>query len=397
MEIFIITLANKTRRSYFYDINDHKQTLPFYIINLKLTFLNLQKAIEPQNNRQVLILGPCSAESPEQLQSLAKSILNLKPDLIRAGVWKPRTRPGQFQGKGEPALEWLTDLKQEFGLKVCTEVANPKHVELCLKAGIDVLWIGARTTVNPFYVQEIAEALRGTDIPVLVKNPMNPDLALWQGAIERFYAVGIQRLAAIHRGFSFYGNSIYRNVPRWQIPIELKRQWPDLQLLADISHISGHPENHLEIAQIALDLHYDGLMIEVHPDPEKALSDADQQVTPEFLKEGILNKLIYRKHKTENQIFNQQIENIRTKIDGLDQQILKILSERMALARQIGIEKNKESISIFQPDRWSQIVGQMLDMAKEYSLSEEFIFSLIEAIHIESIHHQSETMNRKHS
>lgn len=344
----------------------------------------------------MLILGPCSAESPEQLNALAKSIREFKPDLIRAGIWKPRTRPGQFQGKGEMALHWLQDLKQEFGYKVCTEVANPKHVELCLKAGIDVLWIGARTSVNPFYVEEIAETLRGVDIPVMVKNPINPDLALWQGAIERFYAVGIRRLAAIHRGFSFYGNSIYRNVPRWQIPIELKRKLPDLQLIADISHISGHPENHLEIAQIATDLHYDGLMVEVHPDPKNALSDADQQVTAEFLKKEILDKLIYRKHKTENQKFNQSIETIRSKIDGLDQQLINLLSDRMQLARQIGIEKEKEGISIYQPDRWNQIVHQLLETAKENQLSEEFIFSLIEAIHIESIHHQSEMMNRRH-
>jgi chorismate mutase len=356
--------------------------------------LNLKPVIEKSPDSNVLILGPCSAESKEQMLELAGSVADLKPDLIRAGIWKPRTRPGYFQGKGEPALDWLIAVRQQFGIPVCTEVANANHVEACLKAGIDVLWVGARTTVNPFYVQEIAEALSGTNVPVMVKNPMNPDLYLWLGAIERFLKAGIERVAAIHRGFSFYGNSIYRNVPRWQIPIELRRKLPGIQLIADISHISGNPAHHLEIAQIAKDLNYDGLMIEVHPHPDEAMSDADQQVSPEFLKKEILSKLIVRSPQSDNSRFNEAILGIRTKIDQLDQDLLKILSKRMRLVEEIGKEKNQEGISIFQPSRWNEIVEKMITQAPHHDLSEEFIFSLIEAIHIESIHHQSATMNR---
>lgn len=356
--------------------------------------MNLKPVIEKGPDSNVLILGPCSAESQEQMLKLAESVLDLKPDLIRAGIWKPRTRPGYFQGKGEQALEWLIAVRQQFGIPVCTEVANANHVEACLKAGIDVLWVGARTTVNPFYVQEISEALSGTNVPVMVKNPMNPDLYLWLGAIERFLKAGIERVAAIHRGFSFYGNSIYRNVPRWQIPIELRRKLPGIQMIADISHISGNPAHHLEIAQIAKDLNYDGLMIEVHPHPDQAMSDADQQVSPEFLKKEILSKLIVRSPKSDNSRFNEAILDIRTKIDQLDQDLLRILSERMRLVEEIGREKNQEGISIFQPARWNEIVEKMITRAAYHDLSEEFIVSLIEAIHIESIHHQSATMNR---
>lgn len=356
--------------------------------------MDLKPVIEKSPDSNVLILGPCSAESKEQMLELSGAVADLKPDLIRAGIWKPRTRPGHFQGNGEKALDWLVAVKKEFGIPVCTEVANTKHVEACLKAGIDVLWVGARTTVNPFYVQEIAEALSGTQVPVMVKNPMNPDLYLWLGAIERFMKAGIERIAAIHRGFSFYGNSIYRNVPRWQIPIELRRKLPGIQLIADISHISGNPAHHLEIAQIAMDLNYDGLMIEVHPHPEVAMSDADQQVSPEFLKKEILSKLIVRSPYSDNTRFNEAILQIREKIDQLDRELLRILSDRMKLVEEIGLEKNQEGISIFQPARWNEIVEKMINQAPSHALSEEFIFSLIEAIHIESIHHQSATMNR---
>ncbi len=350
-------------------------------------------AVSKNNEAHSLILGPCSAETYDQLEKVITETSDLKPDLIRAGIWKPRTRPGFFQGIGEPALEWIESLSSQYGVSFCTEVAKPEHVELCLKAGLKHLWIGARTTVNPFYVQEIADALKGTDVKVLVKNPINPDLFLWMGAIERIFQVGIQHISAIHRGFSFYGNSIYRNVPRWQIPIELKRRLPELQLLADISHISGNPQNHLEIAQIAMDLNYDGLMIEVHPNPEKALSDADQQVTPDFLKENILSKLIKRSLLTSNSDYNVKIGNIRSKIDLIDQQIIELLGERMSLAESIGEEKRLEKISIYQPERWNNIILRLKELASQYNLSEEFVFSLIEAIHIESIQHQSRRMN----
>lgn len=354
----------------------------------------LYPAIERNGGEKVLILGPCSAESMEQLDELARQTLHLKPHLIRAGIWKPRTRPGHFQGMGEAAIPWLLELKQKYGLKICTEVANSHHVEIALKAGFDTLWIGARTTVNPFYVQDISDALKGVDIPVLVKNPLNPDLFLWLGAIERLMQSGIHRLAAVHRGFSFYGNSIYRNTPRWQIPIELRRRMPNLQMLVDISHISGNPEHLLEIAQIAYDLNYDGLMVEVHPHPNEALSDADQQVTPEFLQNEILNKLIYREVSTDDEHFNTQINTMRTAIDDIDEDIIKLLAKRMKLAEYIGLEKKQNLIAIFQPQRWDEIIHRLLEIGKRENLSEEFIFSLIEAIHIESIQHQSQKMNK---
>ncbi len=355
--------------------------------------MNIKPAVESKFDKQVLILGPCSAESPEQLENVIVQCEDLQPDLFRAGIWKPRTRPGYFQGIGTQALEWLTDLSQKYGCKFCTEVANAEHVEFCLKSGIETLWIGARTTVNPFYVQEIAESLRGTKVKIMVKNPLNPDLFLWLGAIERLHHVGIEHISAIHRGFSFYGNSIYRNVPRWQIPIELKRRIPELQVIADISHISGKPEHLREIAQISYDLNFDGLMAEVHPNPGKALSDAEQQVTPEFFKNEILRKLIQRSVFTDNSQFNIKIDQYRQEIDGIDQEIIELLGNRMLLAEKIGEEKKQENISIYQPDRWNQIVEVLSKKAISSGLSEEFIFSLIEAIHIESIQHQSRKMN----
>lgn len=355
--------------------------------------MNLKGAISKPNNTKSLILGPCSAESQQQLETIVKQSEDLKPDYIRAGVWKPRTRPGHFQGIGEVALSWFEEIKRNHKVKFCTEVANAEHVEICLKAGIDALWIGARTTVNPFYVQEIADSLKGVNIPIMIKNPINPDLYLWLGAIERIYNSGINQIAAIHRGFSFYGNSVYRNIPRWNIPIELKRRLPQLQMIADISHISGAPEHLLEIAQIAMDLNYDGIMVETHPEPSKALSDSDQQVTIDFLKNNILSKLVQRQVQTDDQSYNLKIEKIRTEIDNIDQEIINLLGQRMLLAENIGAEKKSNNISILQPDRWNEIIQRLLKVAKENQLSEEFVFSLIEAIHIESIQHQSRKMN----
>lgn len=355
----------------------------------------VEAAIKTPNNKKALILGPCSAESLDQLDRVIRETMEFKPDFIRAGIWKPRTRPGNFQGMGELAIPWLVELKNKYNIKICTEVATAQHVDLTLKAGFDALWIGARTTVNPFYVQEIADALKGVDIPVFVKNPMNPDLFLWIGAVERILTSGVNKIAAIHRGFSFYGNSVYRNVPRWQIPIELRRRMPELQLLADISHIAGKPENLLEIAQIAYDLNYDGLMVEVHPDPKVAWSDSDQQITPDFFKREILNKLISRRVLSSDAKFNKQVNDIRQRIDEIDEQIVHLLAKRMLLAENIGIEKKEKLISIFQPQRWDQIVVRLSEIGKREGLSEEFIFSLIEAIHIESIQHQSQKMNKE--
>ncbi|MBK8955466.1 MAG: bifunctional 3-deoxy-7-phosphoheptulonate synthase/chorismate mutase type II [Saprospiraceae bacterium] len=353
----------------------------------------MQPAVDKQGDSKVLILGPCSAESEQQMLETARSLKNLNPDFIRAGLWKPRTRPGSFEGYGKEAIPWMNALQQELGMKVCTEVANASHVEIALKAGFDALWIGARTSVNPFYVEEIAVALRGADLPVFIKNPMNPDLHLWQGAIERILNAGIKRIAAIHRGFSFYGNSIYRNIPRWQIPIELMRRLPGIQMIADISHIGGRPGLLREIAQIAFDLNYNGIMAEVHRDPVHALSDADQQVTPEFFKEQIWDKLILRKGFSLDETYNQTVDHIREKIDQVDLEIVGLLAKRMLLAEEIGHHKKEQGVSIFQPQRWDQIVDTLLGEGKKLKLSEEFIFSLIEAIHIESIQHQSRRMN----
>ncbi len=358
--------------------------------------VQLNPALPVNSLGKSMVFGPCSAESYEQLRDVAGQLSDVGPYVLRAGVWKPRTRPGHFQGVGKAALEWLQAIKKEFNLLVSTEVANAEHVDQALKYEISIVWIGARTSVNPFYVQNIADALRGTDTAVMVKNPINPDLYLWLGAIERVYKAGITKLAAVHRGFSFYGNSIYRNVPRWQIPIELRRRLPGIQLLADVSHISGSAAHLLEIAQIAFDLNYHGLMVEVHPEPAKALSDADQQVSPDFLKHSILAKLIPRTLKIDDSDFNQRILELRQSINRIDERIIRLLAERMALAEEIGLEKKKKNISIFQPERWDEIIERFLKFGKEKDLSDEFIFSLIEAIHIESIHHQSRKMNRGH-
>ncbi|MCC6752644.1 MAG: bifunctional 3-deoxy-7-phosphoheptulonate synthase/chorismate mutase type II [Saprospiraceae bacterium] len=353
----------------------------------------MKAAIECKPGVKALILGPCSAESEAQMRQVALEIREMRPDFIRAGLWKPRTRPGHFEGMGERAIPWMQQIQREFGLKICTEVANARHVEAVLKAGFDAVWIGARTSVNPFYVGEIAEALSGVDIPVMVKNPINPDVHLWQGAIERVLRAGIEHVAAIHRGFSFYGNAVYRNVPRWQIPIELKRRLPDLQMIADISHIGGRPEYLLEIAQIAYDLNFDGLMAELHPDPTQARSDADQQVTPAYFRDQILSQLVERRASSEDCEFNTAVEKIRVGIDQVDSEILRLISHRMELAEQIGRVKKKFGVSIFQPPRWEEIVQRLLEDGRELVLSEEFIFSLIEAIHIESIQRQSKQMN----
>ena len=352
-------------------------------------------AIIQPNGPKALILGPCSAETEQQLLTLADQMKPLQPDLVRAGLWKPRTRPGSFEGVGERAIEWMNALQQDYGYKICTEVANAQHVEIALRAGFDALWIGARTSVNPFYVSEIAQALSGVKLPIMVKNPMNPDLYLWLGAIERLLHAGIERIAAIHRGFSFYGNSIYRNIPRWQIAIELKRKLPELQMLVDISHIGGKPEYLLEIAQIAMDLNFDGIMAELHPDPPNAWSDAEQQVTPAFFQSNILEQLIFRKAESKNAMFNEVIHNLRSQIDQIDLRVLELIARRMQITEAIARQKALENVSIFQPERWEEIVHQLLQQGKINDLSEEFVMALIEAIHIESIHHQSRQMNQQ--
>lgn len=312
---------------------------------------------------------------------------------LRAGIWKPRTRPGQYEGAGEVGLKWLVAAGKETGLPVMTEVANVAHVEACLKAGVDVLWVGARTTVNPFSVQELADALRGVDIPVLVKNPVNPDLELWIGGLERLNDAGITKLAAIHRGFSSSEKGPFRNAPMWNIPIELKTRFPNLDILCDPSHISGNRELIPFVAQKALDLDMAGLMIESHITPDKAWSDARQQVTPEALKE-LIDLLVVRKVLSDNTVFKNTLSLLREEIDQLDEEILLKLSARMKLCEKIGQYKKENNVTILQIRRWEEIIRTRLALGKAMGLETEFIHDLLRLIHQESIHVQTQVMNQ---
>ncbi|RZJ28373.1 MAG: 3-deoxy-7-phosphoheptulonate synthase, partial [Flavobacterium sp.] len=312
--------------------------------------------------------------------------------IYRAGIWKPRTRPGGFEGVGAIGLKWLQKAKAETGLLMAVEVANATHVKLALEHDIDVLWIGARTTVNPFAVQEIADALENSDKIVLVKNPVNPDLALWIGGIERIYNAGITKIGAVHRGFSTYDKSKYRNIPEWQIAIELQSRFPDLPLICDPSHISGRRDMIREVSQKALDLNYDGLMIETHIDPDNAWSDAAQQVTPSVLKQ-ICRDLIIRNQTTSAEDFNFGMEKLRARIDEIDTKILENLGNRMKIAEEIGALKKAENISVLQTQRWKEILVKMIAEGEEKGLSEEFIMRLFTAVHQESIVHQEKIIN----
>ena len=344
--------------------------------------------------RPVIIAGPCSAETEEQVLAIAHQLKDQNIDLFRAGIWKPRTRPNSFEGVGSVGLKWLRRVKEETGLQTTTEVANKTHVEECLYHGIDTLWIGARTTVNPFSVQEIADALKGVDIPVLVKNPINPDLELWIGAIERIYKAGITKVAAIHRGFASYGETYYRNKPMWQIPIELKRRFPDLTLICDNSHICGRRDILQDVAQKAMNLNYDGIMTEVHITPDEAWSDAKQQITPEVFKELVEGLNLHDTGSTQA-MTNAALEDARSKIDQLDNQLLKILGERMKLADEIGRFKKLNDLPILQPDRWSEILDKSIDKGTQKGLSSEFVGKLFRAVHQESINHQQKIFIKK--
>lgn len=346
---------------------------------------------QKKNNRPFLIAGPCSAETEEQVMAVAHGLAPLGVDLFRAGVWKPRTRPGAFEGNGAVALPWLRRVKEETGLRTTIEVANGNQVYEALKHGVDVLWIGARSTVNPFSVQEIADALRGVDVPVLIKNPVNPDLELWMGAIERIQQAGVTRIGAIHRGFSAYAKSKFRNAPYWEIPIELRRRMPDLPLICDNSHICGNREDLLEVAQQALDLNYDGLMTEVHTTPDAAWSDAKQQITP-FIYGELLSRLIVRRETTDNAEFLEHIENVRHKIDEVDLELLNLLSRRMRFAEDIGRYKQRNNISILQASRWNEILEKAFSQGRERGLSEDFVEKFLSAVHQESIAHQQSVM-----
>ncbi len=343
--------------------------------------------------RPFLITGPCSAESPEQVMSVSKEIAkNGNAHVLRAGIWKPRTRPDSFEGMGNVALPWLVEAGKETGLPVTTEIANRQHAELALKAGVDILWIGARTTVNPFAIQEIADFLKGVDIPVMVKNPVNPDLELWIGAFERLEKAGIKELVAIHRGFSVYKHPKYRNVPTWELPIALRERLPDLPIICDPSHITGRRDLLLEVSQKAMDLNFDGLMIETHPDPDKAWSDSAQQVTPTELK-SIIDHLVLRSKDISTSIISE-LEELRTKIGDLDDKLFDILSARMLMSEEVGQLKKAHNITILQQNHWSNIIKSRLSQSENYKISEQFIRQIMDAIHQESIRHQTKIMNK---
>jgi chorismate mutase len=339
-------------------------------------------------DRPLVIAGPCSAEDREQLMATATGIAQHAPEVrvLRAGVWKPRTRPGGFEGVGDAALDWLVEVKQRTGLLIMTEVATAHHAEAALRAGVDMLWIGARTTPNPFSVQEIADALRGVDVPVFVKNPINPDLGLWLGALERLAVAGITRLAAIHRGFSWFERTPYRNSPMWEFPIRLKAAHPALELVCDPSHIAGTPDRLGTIAQQALDLNFSGLMIEVHCDPAHARSDAQQQVAPRALR-SLLDSLIYR---IQGPAAPQQdeLQDLRDLIDQLDDEIVQKLSTRMDIAERIGDFKKAHNIAILQPDRFDRILRRLRTLARDLRLEPAFIDQFMQAVHEESIRRQ---------
>ena len=339
----------------------------------------------------LVIAGPCSAETESQVLEIAHELKNSDVSIFRAGIWKPRTRPGNFEGVGSIGLKWLQKVKKETGLLVTTEVANANHVKIALDHDIDVLWIGARSTVSPFIVQEIADALKNTDKIVLLKNPVNPDLSLWYGGIERLYTANIKKLGVIHRGFSTYSKTKFRNNPEWQIPIELQNKFPDLPLICDPSHICGRRDIIKQTSQKALDLNFDGLMIETHNDPDNAWSDAAQQITPKTLI-NLMKDLVIRKESLEERSFINELENLRIKIDDADSQILDIIGNRMKVSEEIGKIKKKQNVAILQSARWNDILEKMISDGKEKGLSEDFILKIFKAIHQESINHQEKIL-----
>lgn len=341
-----------------------------------------------ENQTPFLIAGPCSAETEEQVMCVAHGLKGAGIDLFRSGIWKPRTRPGVFEGRGSVALPWLQRVKRETGIKTTVEVANAKQVVKALEYEVDVLWIGARSTANPFSVQEIADALQGVNIPVMVKNPTNPDLDLWIGAIERVQAAGITQIAAVHRGFSSYAKSMYRNEPYWEIPIELRRRMPHLALFCDNSHICGNRKDLLNVAQYAFDLSYDGLMTETHCHPDEALSDAHQQITPATYK-LMIDKLIIKRLMIDDGDFAEYLDAIRQEIDDIDLRVLDLLAKRMKLSEEIGKHKKHNRVSILQLNRWNEILEKAKDMGRERGLSEGFISHYLNAVHQESIARQA--------
>ena len=339
----------------------------------------------------LVIAGPCSAETEEQVLKIAHQLKDTDTTVLRAGIWKPRTRPDMFEGVGEPGLKWLQKAKEETGLLTTTEVANANHVDLALQHDVDILWIGARTTVSPFIVQEIAEALKGTDKTVLVKNPVNQDLSLWLGAVERLYTANVNNLGVIHRGFSTYEKTKYRNNPEWQIPIDLQSRFPDLPLILDPSHIAGRRDLIFDLCQTALDLNYDGLMIETHFDPDNAWSDASQQITPQTLNQ-ITADLRIRKEEDTTVNYTNALNTLRTQIDMIDTKLVEMIGNRMKTAEDIGLLKKKNNVAILQNKRWTEILSKMILQGEDNNLSEEFMLHLYKAIHLESINHQKKIL-----
>jgi len=354
--------------------------------------MDLQPIFEPitEENRPLVIAGPCSAETEEQTVETAKQLASKGIKIFRAGIWKPRTKPGGFEGVGSKGLPWLKTVKQETGMLTSTEVATAKHVEEALNAGVDLLWVGARTTANPFAVQEVADALKGVDVPILIKNPVNPDLELWIGALERIYNAGIRRLGVIHRGFSTYDKTIYRNTPQWHIPIELRRRLPQVPIICDPSHIGGRRELIASISQQALDLNFEGLIIESHCTPDEAWSDKNQQITPDILAE-ILTHLVVRK---TNQT-TEDLSVLRRQIDELDNKLLEVLAKRFRVSREIGTYKKEHNMAVLQATRYDEILKDRISQAESMDINGDFMKTVLEAIHEESVRVQLELINKK--
>lgn len=353
---------------------------------------NLESILLPgiPSDKPMVIAGPCSAETEEQVITTARDLASNGIKIFRAGIWKPRTKPGGFEGIGVEGLPWMQRVKQETGMYTATEVATKAHVEAALEAGIDILWIGARTSANPFAMQEVADALKGSDVVVLVKNPVNPDLELWIGAMQRIYNAGIRRLGAIHRGFSSYGKHLYRNMPQWHIPIELKRRLPNLPIICDPSHIGGKRELVAPLSQQALDMGFAGLIIESHCDPDCAWSDKSQQVTPDVLN-FILNTLVVR----DTEQTTESLTLLRQQIDGIDNDLIETLAKRMRVSREIGQYKKEHSMQIVQTERYDQLVSSRISTAEEMGMNGEFMKTVLVAIHEESVRQQIEVLNNR--
>lgn len=347
--------------------------------------------------RPSVVAGPCSAETEEQVMETARGLKEMGINVYRAGIWKPRTHPGSFEGIGTEGLRWMQRARKEFGLKIATEVASERHVMECIKFGVDLVWIGARTTANPFLVQEIADALKDTDIPVLVKNPVNPDLELWIGALERLNRAGVKKLGVIHRGFSTFEKIKYRNDPQWQIAIELRSRYPELPFFVDPSHMGGSTEYIREISQRSLDLGFEGLMIESHCNPSCAMSDAKQQLTPDQLSDLLYNQIAVRDADSDSPQWKENIDQLRAKIDVIDENLLYVLASRMKVSRQIGQYKKDNNIAILQASRWDAVLAKVVEKGADYELSEKFLTAVFNAIHEASVEAQNEIISGRPS